>query len=66
MLMKCADIKFEKLQKTYDKHDSLTLELLYKDSLEKRLSFWSGYADLYRRCELEFKSTPTTFKKLYK
>ena len=66
LLMKCADIKYEKLQKTYERGGTLTLELLFKDNLEKRLSHWSGYARLYRNCEFELKSTPQTFKKIYK
>ena len=65
LLLKCADIKYEKILGTYSEGGTSTLELLFKDNLKKRFDHSDLYIKFYRNCEYELNSSPKTFKQLY-
>ena len=66
LIMKCADIKFDKYLGTYYEGKVTSSELLFNKNLEKRFKSSPTYVKLYRICEYEFNTSPKTFKQLYK
>ena len=66
LIMKCADIKYEKSLGIYQEGRKTTLELLYYSNLDERFDHSDFYIKLYRNCEFQFNNSPKTFKQLYK
>ena len=66
LIMKCADIKFEKFMGVYEEGEKTSSEILYGNNLKERFDSSDNYIKLYRNCEYEFNNSPKTFKQLYK
>ena len=66
LIMKCADIKFDKLLGIYKVNTTSTMELMFENDLKKRFNHSNNYVKFHQICELELKNSPKTFKHLYK
>jgi len=65
LLMNCADRQFDEGWKKKFGENSSTMRELYEDNLDKRFQYES-YVSIYRNCEYELKTSPKTFRQIYK
>ena len=65
LLMNCADRQFDESWKKKLGENQSTMRELYQDNLDKRFQYKS-YVSMYRISEYELKTSPKTFRQIYK